>query len=35
MIDLCDYVTEFKKSSTPMIEASPAESVLNFNFKFV
>lgn len=35
MIDLCDYVTEFKKSSTPMTEASPAESVLNFNFKFV
>lgn len=29
MIDLCDYVTEFKKSSTPMTEASPAESVLN------
>lgn len=35
MIDLCDYVTEFKKSNIPTIEASPAESVLNFNFKFV
>lgn len=35
MIDLCDYVTEFKKSNIPTTEASPAESVLNFNFKFV